>query len=268
MGLRRQLAGIVPDEVIPQVSNHFDVIGDIAVLALPETLAPYKTVIAQAIVSHRKNIFSVLNKTRKITGSSRTAGYDILVGKSTITHYREFGFTYRLDLKKTFFTPRMAHERRRVTEQVEPGERVLIPFAGAGPFVIPAAARGGRVTAVEMNPDAFSLLVENIRLNRVGGNCQPVLADATDTSRFSPGSFDRLIVPAPYGMDHAPALFLPLLSRGAMAHLYLFKAKEQIPGLLQAFEQAGFSITYYSPCGNVAPGISRWVFDIALPLGY
>ena len=266
MGLKEQLAGILPAGVLPLLSDHFEVIGDIAIITLPAELEPYKDTIAGAIVSRRKNILTVMNKTEKIAGDSRTARYEILLGDTTVTVHREFRFSYRLEVGTSFFSVRMAYERKRVTDQVEPGEKVYVPFAGVGPSVVPAAARGAEVWAVEKNPDAFRWLSENIVLNHVNRNCHLREGDALDISHLPHAAFDRLIIPAPYGMDHALEVFLPLLSYGGMAHFYTFKTKEQIPGLVTAFEETGLAVTYYSACGNVAPGVSRWVFDLALPL--
>jgi len=262
MGLRDQLAGILPADVLPYVSDHFEVIGDIAVLALPERLEPWKQTIAQAIVSRRKNITTILNKKEKVAGSSRTARYEVLMGERTVTVHRESGFSYRLDVGRAFFSARMAQERKRVTGQVGSGERVYIPFAGAGPFVIPAAARGAVVYATENNPDAFRYLQKNAYLNHVTGNCHLFPGDAFDTAHFPYREFDRIVIPTPYGMDHALETFLPLLAEGGMVHFYTFKAKEQIPALIAAYEGKGLTVRYSAPCGNIAPGISRRVFDM------
>ena len=81
MGLKDQLAEILPADVLPYVSDHFEVIGNVAVLAVPAGLEPYKYTIAQAVISQRKNIVTVLNKTEKITGDSRTAPYEVLLGE-------------------------------------------------------------------------------------------------------------------------------------------------------------------------------------------
>ncbi len=266
MGLRRQLEGVIPDELMPYVSDHYDVVGDIVVLALHPALGPYKVTIAQAVAAGRKNIYTVLNKTRDVAGQHRTAQYEVLFGHVTTTTYHEFGFSYRLDVTKTFFSPRMAYERKRVTDQVEPGERVCVPFAGVGPFAIPAAARGADVQATEINPDAFRWLSENIVLNRVRESCHPHPGDAFDTSQFHHGSFDRIIIPAPYGAGDALSPFLPLLSEGGMAHSYTFRTKEEIPALVETYEKSGLAVTFYTACGNVAPGVSRWVFDLAYPI--
>jgi len=56
------------------------------------------------------------------------------------------------------------------------------------------------------------------------------------------------------------------VDEGGMAHLYTFRPKEEMPDLLATFGGRGFTVTYSAPCGNVAPGISRWVIDLARPL--
>jgi tRNA (guanine37-N1)-methyltransferase len=263
MRLRNQVAGQIPSDLLPYVSDHFEVIGDVAVLAIPAVLEPYKHTLAQAIISRRKNIATVLNKIEKITGDSRTARYETLLGETTVTLFHEFGFSYRIDVGRSFFSARMAYERKRVTDQVEPGEKVFVPFAGVGPFVIPAAARGAEMWAVEKNPDAFRWLKENVALNHIGNICHIMQGNALDTALLPHASFDRIIIPAPYGMDHALDILLPLLSYGGMVHVYTFKTKEQVPGLIAAYEKRGFDVMFYSPCGNIAPGVSRWVFDLA-----
>jgi tRNA (guanine37-N1)-methyltransferase len=266
MGLKDQLAGVLPADVVPFVSDRFEVIGDIAVLAIPAELEPYKHRIAQAVIARRKNIVTVLNKKEKVSGGSRTARYEILLGESTVTVHRESGFRYRLDVSRAFFSTRMAHERARVTSRIRPGERVFIPFAGAGPFVIPSAARGAEVYAMENNPDAFRFLSENAELNHVFGNCHLILGDALDNTLLAHLKFDRIIIPAPYGMDHALETILPLLAPGGTVHFYTFSADEEITGLIAAYERCGLSVRYAAPCGNVAPGISRRVFDMVRPL--
>jgi tRNA (guanine37-N1)-methyltransferase len=266
MGFRDQLAGKIPADLLPYVSDHFEVIGNVAVLVIPAVLEPYKNTLAQSIVARRKNIATVLNKTDKITGDSRTARYEVLLGDTSVTVHREFSFSYRIDVGSSFFSARMAYERKRVTDQAEPGEKVYVPFAGVGPFAIPAAARGAEVWAVEKNPDAFHWLEENVVLNHAGKNCHILQGDALDTALLPHTRFDRIIIPAPYGMDQALDVLLPLLSYGGMAHFYTFKTKEQVPSLIAVYEGKGLDVTFYSSCGNIAPGVSRWVFDLARPL--
>ncbi len=167
MKLNELLAGTIPEEALKALSNHFDVIGDVAILSLPQELSPYKKAIASAIVTNRRNIYTVLNKVTKLRGETRTATYEILAGDTTVALHREYGFQYRFDVTKVFFNVHLAYERMRIADQVEPGENILVPFCGVGPFAIPAAAKGAKVFGIENNPDAFFWLDENIALNKV-----------------------------------------------------------------------------------------------------
>ncbi|MGD0080739.1 MAG: RsmD family RNA methyltransferase [Methanoregula sp.] len=262
MRLRDQMKGIIPEERLKHLSDRFEVIGDIAVLSIPEELAEFRYAVAEAVITRRRNISTVLNKVEKVSDSSRTAHYDALIGDTTVTLHREFGFEYRLDVSRVFFNTRMAHERIRVIDQVEPGEQVFVPFAGVGPFAIPAAAKGAAVVAVEQSPDAFSWLDENVALNHVRRTCTIIHGDARDLSLLPHHRFDRVIIPTPYGMDQILDTFLPLVPGGGMLHFYTFKTRREIPLLTGMFGQKGLSVLYHKPCGNVAPGVSRWVFDL------
>lgn len=266
MSLKDQIADKVPAELLPIFSDHFEVIGNIAILAMPAQLEPFRHIITEAVLCRHKNITTILNKTAKVSGCARTARFETWHGETTVTTHREFGFSYRIDVGSMFFSARMAYERKRVWNQVEPGERVHVPFAGIGPFAIPAAARGGEVYAVEKNPHAFRYLAENVTINKVRKTCHILQGDALRRTCLPNGRFDRLIIPAPYGMDQALDLLLPLLSEGGMAHFYTFKTKEEIPGLLASYESRGLAVPYNSSCGNVAPGVCRWVFDLARAL--
>lgn len=262
MGLRNQLQGIIPEWELRGISDHFEVIGDIAIISIPPELSAYKPDIAHVIISRRRNISTVLNKVAKISGNGRTAAYEILTGTTTETLHREFGFAYRFDVSRVFFNTRLASERKRVTDQIECGERVYVPFCGVGPFAIPAAAKGAHVVAVEQNPDAFTYLEENIGLNKVKQNITALQGDAFDISQLPLRLFDRIIAPAPYGLDRIFDILSPLLARDGMIHFYTFKTMNEIPALIEEYTQKGFEVTRYNPCGNVAPGVSRWVFDL------
>jgi tRNA (guanine37-N1)-methyltransferase len=262
MGLKDQLKGIIPDHTLCYLSDRFDVIGTLAVLCLPPQLSGYKTVIAHAILSRRKNIKTVLNKTSKLEGCNRTARHEVLAGTGTITVHHEYDFAYRLDVGTVFFNPRLASERKRVTCQVQPGERLLVPCCGIGPFVIPAAARGAEIVAVEQNPEACRWLLENLKLNGVEDRVCVIPGDAFDTSLLPEYLFDRAIIPTPYGMDAIFEVIAPRVKRGGMIHFYTFKNREQADALIPEFGEKGFGVVVRRRCGNVAPGVSRWVFDL------
>ena len=149
-----------------------------------------------------------------------------------------------------------------MTDQVRSGERVLVPFCGVGPFVIPAAAQGAHVVAIEKNEGAFPWLLENISLNKVGRNITAFKGDAFDTSLLAHDDFDRAIIPTPYGMDEILDVIAPRVQSGGMIHFYTFKKRHQIPNLVEEFKRRDLFPIFYRSCGNVAPNVSRWVFDL------
>ena len=262
MGLKEQLRGSIPDHELCHLSDHFDVIGDVAVLSLSPVLSEYRENIARAIISRRRNIKTVLNKISRITGCGRTACYEILAGKDTVTVHREYAFAYQLDAGTVFYNPRLASERRRVTDQVQTSERVLVPFCGVGPLVIPAAARGARITAVEKNPEAFRWLARNVFLNGVQNRVDALFGDASDVSLLPVYLFDRAIIPTPYGMDTIFDMLASRVKPGGMIHFTTFKNQEQADALVGEFSRKGFEVIVQRRCGHVAPGVSRWVYDL------
>ncbi|MBT8508343.1 methionine-10+ [Methanomicrobiaceae archaeon CYW5] len=262
MTLKECLAGTLPDGVLSCIPDHFDVIGDVAIVSLPPEAAAYAGDIAAAVQAVRHNIATVLNKTSRLEGDHRVCDYEVITGDRTETLHREYGCTYRLDVREVFFNPRLASERRRVTGQVRESEEVLIPFAGIGPFVIPAAAAGGRVTAIEKNPAACHWLCENVAANNLAGQVTIIEDDAFQALPMLTAAFDRVIVPTPYGMDLILDEVIPLVRRGGIIHFYTFRATNEIDILEARFRNMGMTVRKVTRCGNVAPGIARWAFDM------
>jgi tRNA (guanine37-N1)-methyltransferase len=262
MGLKDELRDAIPHHAMHRFSDHFNVIGNIAVLSLPPELSMYALTIARTLISRRHNIRTVLNKTSAVHGCNRTACFEIIVGTDTVTTHHEYGFTYRLDVMTVFFDPRLANERKRVSDQVRSGERVLVPFCGVGPYVIPAAAHDAEITAIEQNLEACRWLSENLILNGVSDQVTTILGDAFDVSPLQDFWYDRAIIPTPYGMD---AIFDGIITKvkpRGMIHFYTFKNQAQGKALVTEFEQNGYEVVFYRRCGNVAPSVSRWLYDL------
>lgn len=277
VSLQDAMRGIIGEPLLHMVPKRFDYVGDVAVISIPAELAAYKEAIASKLFSMRGNTRAVLNKVSKLEGEHRIADFELLLGESTETFHRENGYTYKLDVKKVFFNPRLYSERKRVASKITPGEHIIIPFAGVGPFVLPAAGKGAKVYAVEINPEACACLRENLRLNRLEGQVTVIQGDFEhifhmfDSAKISGGlvntafserGLDRAIVPTPYGMDHFLGKISKLVRKEGHIHFYTFKAESQIPGLIEEYKKMGFEVELYRRSGNVAPGISRWVFDL------
>lgn len=265
MRLKEQLKGLISEKDLSLLSNRFQIIGDIAVVAIPPELESRKKDIALAIATKHRNIRTVLCKTSKLEGDRRVAAFELLVGEGTVTVHREFGFVYRLDVSKVFFNSHLSYERNRIASKVRPGEKVLVPFCGVGPFAIPAAFKGANVFALETNPEACRWLAENVKLNRVEDKVAIIRGDAFAAhNMLKPRlQFDRAVVPTPYGRDEILQAITPLVKPGGTVHFYTFKKQHQIEGLLKKYESMGFGVELFRKCGNVAPGVCRWAFDLA-----
>jgi len=264
MNLRDELCGIVPDERLEKFPSHFSLVGEVAVISILPELEGQKKKIGEAIISDHKNVKTVLNKISKLEGERRVASFEVLAGGDTVTCHREFGFAYKLDVARVFFNPRLGRERMRVRSKARAGERAIIPFAGVGPFAISIAAAGARVLALEISPEACRWQAKNVRLNRVESNVEIVNCDAFAfvLCGHLKHKFDRAVVPTPYGRDEILDSITPIVKPGGTIHFYTFKKRHQIEGLIREFKEKGLVVEFHRRCGNVAPGVSRWVFDL------
>jgi tRNA (guanine37-N1)-methyltransferase len=262
MVLRKRLIGIIPDDLLSKLPGGYEVIGDIAVITIPEDLLSYRVDIATAVIRERKSVRTVLRRISKCEGDRRVASYEPLIGSGTRTIHRESGFAYLVDLSTSFYTSRLVGERQRITKLIQPEEIVLIPFAGIGSFAIPAAARGARIIAIEMNPDACNLLRDNAIRNHVESRLIIISGDAMRADTMLTCLVDRVIIPTPYGLDDALFPISRVAKQGGLIHFYTFKNREQVEDLKVRFTDAGYEVTRVHRCGNVAPSVSRWVYDM------
>ena len=263
MRLKERLAGVVPEESLARLSSRFHVVGDIAILSLDPELNDYKDRIASALLDQCRNVHTVFNKVTPLEGERRTSRLELLAGgTSSVTVHREFGFRYHLDVARVFFNSHLGYERMRVAGGIRAGEEVLVLFAGVGPFAIPPAARGARVVALEKSPEACGWLAVNARENGVEERIDVINADAFSMAALLKRRFDRAIVPTPYGMDWIVDALPGMLRRGGIIHFYTFKKAQQIEGLKKSYEDLGLEVLLCRRCGNVAPLVSRWAFDM------
>ncbi len=263
MRLKERLAGILPEEKLVLLSSRFHVIGDIAILSLDSELDRYKRDIASALLDQCRGIHTVFQKVTPLQGERRTFCLEFLAGKrSSVTVHRESGFRYHLDVAEVFFNSHLGYERMRVAGQVRAGEEVLVLFAGVGPFAIPPAARGARVVALEKSGKACGWLAVNAQENRVDERVAIINADVFSVASLLKRRFDRAIVPTPYGMDRIVDFLPPMVKRGGFIHFYTFKKAQQIEGLVRSYEDLGLEVLQCRRCGNVAPLVSRWAFDM------
>lgn len=208
------------------IFSSYDIVGDIAVLEIPDNLRSKEKKIADALLKANRNIKVVLRKESGMEGEYRVRRFGFLAGeKRTETTYNEHGVRMRLDLAKVYFSPRLSHERGRIAEKVKPGENVLVMFAGVGPFalVIAKKQKEAKVYGIELNPEAVKYFEENIKLNGMAGGVEAILGDVRKVvpERFA-GVADRVLMPLPKSAEDFLDVAILAAKRGGIIHFYTF----------------------------------------------
>jgi tRNA (guanine37-N1)-methyltransferase len=221
---------------IIHIPSSFDVIGDIALIRLPDEVMTYKKEIGESLLAVYKHLH-VACIDKGVKGEKRIRDIEIIAGeKRTETMHREHGIAITLDLKKVYFSPRLATERKRIAEMIQHGDNVIDMFAGAAPFslVIAALSTPQRVYAIDKNPDAIYYARKNVWYNKLASKIKILQGDAATTVRSLPQA-DHIIMNLP----HSSFEFFPLaLSKGKMIHYYEIMEKEKIQDTLTLLEKA------------------------------
>jgi len=221
------LADKLPSHLLGSVPRAIDFVGDIAIVEVPPQLVNHKQIIGEAILKAHKQTSTVLSKSSAVEGVYRTRDFEVIAGADkTATVYREYGCVYHVDVAKAYFSPRLSSEHNRVASQVKDGETVVDLFAGVGPFAIPIAKKheNVRVYAVDVNPDAVSLLKRNVAVNRAEKQVVPVLGDARQVVREQLfGKADRVIMNLPEtALEFVDVACEALKADGGIIHYYDF----------------------------------------------
>jgi tRNA (guanine37-N1)-methyltransferase len=217
----------LPPYLLASIPRSIDIVGNLAIVEIPEELTEYKRTIGEAILKLNKNLHTVLAKLGPISDVYRIKPLEIIAGKGeTLTIHKEYGCLYKLDLKKVYFSPRLSYEHNRVSSQVKDGEVIIDMFAGVGPFSILIAKRcqNVKVYAIDINPDAILFLTENILLNKVKGKVIPILGDSRKfVNEFLIKKADRVIMNFPSNsLEFVEVACKSLKESGGILNFYAF----------------------------------------------
>jgi len=120
----------------------------------------------------------------------------------------------------------LSYEHMRIAKLVRPGEVIINMFAGVGAFsiIIAKHAHPKCVYSIDINPVAYELMRENVRLNRVEDKVIPICDDAAHAiiSRGLIHIADRVLMPLPsLALLYLPYAILSLRRSGGYIHTYL-----------------------------------------------
>ncbi len=261
------------------VPASYDIVGDIAIIRLPESLVHRSGIVARAIKRIDKHAKTVLRQVSPISGDFRLRELEFVAGeRKTETVHKEFGCLFKVDLKQSYFSPRLSYERMRIARQVEPFESVVNMFAGVGCFsiIIAKHSKARKVYSIDINPAAMHYQKENVRLNKVEGTIEPISGDAKEIiEERLEGVADRVLMPLPEkAYEYLEYAKLALKPQGGSIHYYGFehadKGEDPIERMKEKVSQKlshispRFAITFSRIVRTTGPRWYQIVVDIRI----
>ncbi len=237
------------NKLTQDLPTSYDIVGAILLIKLPKTLLKYQDKIGKALLQTHKNIQTVC-VIDAVAGELRTRNVSIIAGKKqTRTTHREYGLTFDVDVSTTYFSPRLASERKRVAGLVKPGEIIVDLFAGVAPFTIMIAryAKPKVVYAIDKNPEAIALAKQNVKQNHALQSVEIINADAKDAPKLIPVNADRIIMNLPFSALEFFSVALSIAAETTSVHYYDIireeAIEERISTLKEIAKKQGFRFT-------------------------
>lgn len=171
----------------------------VAVVEIEEGSGRNPVDVADEIMRGNRNVTTVLERVHGVRGKFRLREHKIIVGsENTEVLHKEYGYSLKMDPRFVYFSPRESTIRNHIARQVKAGERVLVMFAGVGPYpvcICKTQPKVGEVVAVEVNPKAVEYLNGNVRINKLSHLVTPIGGDVTEVCANFDKEFDRIIMP-------------------------------------------------------------------------
>ncbi len=230
--LEEALKRVLSEEELRSLVKSFDIIGHVAVIEIPEELREKERIIAEAIMKVHPNVRTVAVEEGPTSGPYRVQPVRVIAGeKNLLTLYKEHSVEMWVEVGSVYFSVRHSFERKRIAEQVKPGEVVAALFAGVGPYPLVIAKKQPlvkKIYAVELNPKAYELMVKNVEHNRLERKIIPVWGDVRDVvPRMFSRMADRVIMPLPKSAeDFLDVAMEALKPEGGIIHFYTFGPAE------------------------------------------
>jgi tRNA wybutosine-synthesizing protein 2 len=165
--LMERLEDVIPERDLQLIPSGWHVLGKTIIVSIDERIKEHKHLIALKLLEMYPHCHTVV-RDLGIEGQFRQPKREILAGISTETVHKENSCLFSLDVTKVMFSKGNLYEKKLMSK-VGSREVIVDMFAGIGYFSIPIAvhAKPAKIYAIEINPESFRYLQENIRLNKV-----------------------------------------------------------------------------------------------------
>ena len=275
--LKEVLGSVLSAEETSQVYSAFDQIGSIVIIKIPDALAAKRQLIARAILDNIKTAKSVFAQVSAVQGDFRVRDVEFLAGENTtITEYKEHGCRFKVDVARTYFSPRLSTERQRIAELVQDNETIVNMFAGVGTYsiIIARTNKTCKVYSIDSNKAAAELCVTNAKLNKVSDRVESICADASQVIKERlAGCADRVLMPLPErAKEFVADAVLALKPSGGIVHYFAHvkadtKKSSSEAGLADAgsaFSKYDHNIKGVRVVREVGPRLYQIVADVSV----
>jgi len=275
--LKNALKDVFAKGEIERVYSSFDIIGDIIIIKIPEELEEKKEIIAKTLINKIKTVKTVFQQISSVQGEYRTRRLCFLTGiNKSNTEYREHGCIFKVDVLKTYFSPRLATERLRVSKLIGNNEIIINMFVGIGTYSIILAKKNPDciVYSIDSNPYANDLCIINSKLNKVQDRVIPILGNArTIISNQLKGKATRVLMPLPeQAAEFIDSAIMALENNKGIIHYFAhIKAKSKLDALEEGkvnchnhFQCYQYKIISGKVVREVGPRIYQTVFDLEI----
>jgi tRNA wybutosine-synthesizing protein 2 len=264
--LRSKLCGVVSSDIT--LPSGFHLVGHVALVHLDLDVMEYASLIGEITLEYDQRILSVAVKTGSTEGIARLPSYALVAGnRNTITTHVEGGVKFQLDPLCLTFSGGNRKERTRLSKFVKDNEIVVDMFSCVGQFALHIAKRANvKVIAIEINPDAYYFLLENIKLNGLENRVAALLGDCREVhpkkvaNRIVMGYLHNTIEYLPFALD-------TIAEDGGFIHMHMNAPESELSDIVIRIDQVCRNYGYSSTTSvhhvkNYSPGMKHYVFDI------
>lgn len=272
MQIKEALGKFLTDKEMGAMIWSYDRIGDIIVTIIPESLKKKERLIGEALLRAHPTIRVIGKRTGIHQGEFRTRELQIIAGENRKeTLHKENGILLYLNPETVYYSVRMAGERLRLANLIQPEERVAVLCSGVGPFPLTMAkhSKARLIVGIEKNPVAHSFALKNVQLNKVEKRVRFYLGDVTRVLPTLPQQFDRIVTVLPTGdTSMLVNCCLPSLAAKGTLHHYAMvnqgdtqTVREIITRVCSEHAKKISTITSHR-CGHCGPRTDRFCFTV------
>ncbi len=233
------ISNLLPETLHDFIPKAYDVIGDIAIIEIPDELELYKKEIGDALFSVFPSIKSVYHKASAVSGELRIRELEHISGeKKCETVHTEYGIRIHVNVCKTYFSPRLSNEHNLISKKTQDGDIIIDLFTGVGPFPLHIAKNcNATIFATDINETAINCLKKSIELNKLKGEITPISGDCRKVSPSLPKA-DRIIMNLPgKSLEYLSVACQQIKSGGTIYFYYFSKDKSPKETMLKILEE-------------------------------